>query len=47
MSVEIKAIVLPYKNFRHRIRLTKEHEKDYKIENLDGYLYMVRREKKC
>lgn len=40
---KIRVLVLPYKNFKQRIRFTKMYEKNYKIENMDGYLYMVRR----
>jgi hypothetical protein len=45
MDARIKAMIIPYKNFKERIRLTKKYLKNYYIENLDGYLYLVRREK--
>ncbi|WP_080443328.1 hypothetical protein [Clostridium botulinum] len=45
MREKTKILVLPYRNFKHRIRLTKRYEKDYSIENMNGYLYMVRRNK--
>ena len=41
---KIIALVIIYKNFKEKIRLVKEHERKYKIEDLDGYLYMVRRD---
>jgi|GEM_PF-1477897 len=44
---EIKAMSMPYRNFKHRIKLTKKYEKNYHIENMDGYLYMVRRDRQC
>lgn len=37
------ALIIPYKNFKHRIKLTKKYERNFYIENVDGYLYMVRR----
>ncbi|MHB9921699.1 hypothetical protein CGQ39_12480 [Clostridium botulinum] len=40
---KVRVLILPYKDFKHRIRLTKYYEKDYSIENMSGYLYMVRR----
>ena len=40
---KLVAVVIPYKTFKERIRLTKRYEKYYVIENIDGYLYMVRR----
>jgi len=40
---KVQAMVLPYKNFKHRILLTEKYKNDYYIENMDGYLYMVRR----
>ncbi|EJO5347161.1 hypothetical protein NRP93_001234 [Clostridium botulinum] len=43
MNGKVKVIVLPYKTFKERIRLTKYYYKNYKIENMNGYLYMVRR----
>ncbi|MBY6756401.1 hypothetical protein HYH82_03595 [Clostridium botulinum] len=43
MNGKVKVMVLPYKTFKERIRLTKRYEKDYKIENLGQFLYMVRR----
>ncbi|QRI54883.1 hypothetical protein [Clostridium botulinum] len=43
MRGKVKVIILPYKDFKHRIRLTKYYEKDYSIENMNSYLYMVRR----
>ncbi|APH22267.1 TPA: hypothetical protein ACXDAY_001142 [Clostridium botulinum] len=43
MNGEVKVMVLPYKTFKERIRLTKKHERDYIIENLGQFLYMMRR----
>ncbi|MGJ0908875.1 hypothetical protein [Clostridium botulinum] len=43
MNGKVKVIVLPYKTFKERIRLTKRYERDYSIENMNGFLYMVRR----
>lgn len=43
MNEKIRVIVLRYKSFKERIRLTKHYERDYKIENLGQFLYMVRR----
>lgn len=39
-------IALPYKTFKERIRLTKKHLKNYKIEDLGGVLYLERRIRK-
>lgn len=44
MRNKATVLIIPYKNFKHRIKLTKRFERDYYIENLDGYLYMVRRQ---
>lgn len=44
MNGKVKIIVLPYKTFKERIRLTKRYEKYYVIENLGQFLYMVRKE---
>lgn len=41
----VKIVALPYKTFKERIRLTKQYEKKYKIEDLGGVLYMERKEK--
>ncbi|UJA30880.1 hypothetical protein [Clostridium sporogenes] len=46
MKGKVRVLILPYKDFKHRIRLTKYYEKDYSIENMSGYLYMVRRNKR-
>ncbi|WP_163243861.1 hypothetical protein [Clostridium sporogenes] len=43
MRGKVRVLILPYKDFKHRIRLTKRYEKNYRIENMNGYLYMVRR----
>lgn len=43
MDGKVKALVLPCKTFKERIRLTKRYERDYIIENLGQFLYMVRR----
>ncbi|MCR1933547.1 hypothetical protein NSA27_02370 [Clostridium tepidum] len=43
MNGKVKVIVLPYKTFKERIRLTKRYKKDYVIKNMGGFLYMVRR----
>ncbi|WP_251861954.1 hypothetical protein [Clostridium sp. Marseille-Q2269] len=43
MKGKTKILILPCKDFKHRIRLTKHYERDYIIENMNGYLYMVRR----
>lgn len=45
-----KIIVVPYKNFKEKIRLTKKFDKHYHIEDFSmnstrGVLYMERREK--
>lgn len=37
-------IVIPYKNLKHKIRIRKKFAKEYKIEELDGILYMERRD---
>lgn len=42
---EIKVLAIPYVDFKHRIKLTKKYIQDFYIENMDGYLYMVRRDK--
>lgn len=47
MNGTIRAMSIPYANFKHRIKITKKYEKKYHIENLGGYLYMVRRERHC
>lgn len=39
----VKIIAIPYKTFKQRIRVTKEYERRYKIEDLGGVLYMERR----
>lgn len=44
MQGEIKAMVIPYKSFKHRIRLMKKYERDYSIINSEGYLYLIKRE---
>lgn len=36
-------LAIPYKNFRHKIRLTKRYLENYKIEDLGGVLYMEKR----
>lgn len=42
-------IVLPYKNFKEKISLVREHESEYHIEDISetesvrGFLYMERR----
>lgn len=43
MNGKIRVLVLRHKSFKERIKLTKKYEKDYKIENLGQFLYMVRR----
>ncbi|HIE5671653.1 hypothetical protein [Clostridium botulinum] len=43
MNGKVKVIVLPYKTFKERIRLTKRYERNYVIENMGQFLYMVRR----
>lgn len=40
---EIKVLVVPYRNFKERIKQTKRFNKDYYVENMEGYLYLVRR----
>lgn len=42
---EIKVLAIPYVDFKHRIKLTKDYIQDFYIENMSGYLYMVRRDK--
>lgn len=42
---EVKVLAIPYKDFRHRIKLTKDYIHDFYIENMDGYLFLVRRGK--
>lgn len=42
---EIKVLAIPYKDFKHRIRLTKDYIQDFYIENMSGYLLLVRRDK--
>lgn len=39
----VKIIAIPYNTFKQRIRVTKEYERRYKIEDLGGVLYMERR----
>lgn len=39
----VKIIVIPYKSFKQKIRLTKEYSTRYKIQDLGGVLYMERR----
>ncbi|EPY2286118.1 hypothetical protein ACXAT6_003377 [Clostridium sporogenes] len=46
MRGKVRVLILPYKDFKHRIRLTKRYEKNYRIENMNGYLHMVRRNKR-
>lgn len=41
----IEVIAIPYRNFKHKIRITKRFLKDYKIQDLGGILYMERRNK--
>lgn len=43
MNGKIRVLVLRYKSFKERLKLTQKYEKDYKIENLGQFLYMVRR----
>lgn len=42
-EVGISVIAIPYKNFKHKIKLTKKFINKYKIEDLGGVLYMERR----
>lgn len=44
MQGKIKAMAILYRNFKQRIRLMKKYEKDYHVENLEGYLYMSKKE---
>lgn len=39
----LRAKIIPYKTFKERIKLVQENEIKYKVENMDGFLYMVRR----
>lgn len=36
-------ILIPYKDFRHKIRITKKYLNMYKIEDWEGMLYMKKR----
>lgn len=44
MRIKIDAIAIPYKSFKHKIKLTKKYIKLYTIEDLGGVLYMERRD---
>ena len=35
-------LAIPYKNFKHKIRLTKKYLKEYNIQDLGGVLYMIK-----
>jgi hypothetical protein len=39
----LRVKIIPYKTFKERIQLTRINEAKYKVENMDGFLYMVRR----
>ncbi|ENJ9653521.1 hypothetical protein [Clostridium sp.] len=39
----LRVKIIPYKTFKERIKLVRENEIKYKVENMDGFLYMVRR----
>ncbi|MHB9950766.1 hypothetical protein CF055_17285 [Clostridium botulinum] len=39
----LRVKVIPYKTFKERIQLIQENESKYRVENMDGFLYMVRR----
>lgn len=39
----LRVKIIPYKTFKERIKLTQTNERKYKVENMDGFLYMVRR----
>ena len=39
-------IAIPYKNFKHKIKITKKYLKDYMIQDLGGVLYLTEREQK-
>lgn len=36
-------VAIPYKNFKHKIRLTKKYLGKYKVEDLGNVLYMEKR----
>lgn len=38
-----KIIAIPYKTFKQKIKLTKKYIKNYRIEDLEGVLYMEKR----
>lgn len=40
---EPMAMALPYKSFKQKIALTNKYLKKYRIEDLNGFLYMERR----
>lgn len=41
--MEITILGIPYKNFKEKIRLTKEYKNKYFITDLGGVLYMERK----
>lgn len=43
-EAQINILAIPYKNFKHRIKLTKRFLNRYMIQDLGGVLYMERRE---
>lgn len=40
---QVVALIIPYKTFKERVRLIKQYERNYYIENMGSYLYLVRR----
>ncbi|WP_185903731.1 hypothetical protein [Hathewaya massiliensis] len=40
----IKVMAIPYKTFKERIRLTNEYLDAYHIENMNGFLYLQKKE---
>lgn len=36
MRGKVRVLILPYEDFKHRIRLTQRYEKNYRIENMNG-----------
>lgn len=41
--MEVTILGIPYRNFKHRIQLTKKYIKNYKIQDLGGVLYLEKK----
>lgn len=41
---ELVAVTVPYRSFKEKIRIVKKNERNFKITDLEGILYMEVRE---